>query len=141
MKGTLKRKTIGFITLAVLIVMAASIYLLAYFAPRPVVRDPAGANVQSVRMYRTQQDITLGTQQKTAVLELLARYQCRRSLQSYFPFHGENADYELTLHTETEIPWNIVIGKVNICYVSSDQRAFEILSAQNLSAELKRIVG
>lgn len=137
----MKRKTIRFLALSSFVAFAAAIYLFIYFTPRPVVRDPAKANIQSIQLYSTQQYLTLGTDQKKAVLELLSRYQCRRTVRTYFPFYRENANYELTLHTETEIPWHILIGKVNICYVSSDQGAYEILDAQNLSTELKGIVG
>lgn len=137
----MKRKTFGYIAVVSLVAIAISIYLFSYFTPRPVVRNPETANVQSIQLYSTQQYLTLGTDQKKSVLELLSRYQCRRAMRAYFPFYRENADYELTLHTETEIPWHIMIGKVNICYVSSDLGAFEILDAHNLSAELKGIVG
>lgn len=139
----MKRKPILVIVFISLCTIAAAIYLLTYFTPRPVLHNPETAKLQNIRHHGAVESLALDANQVKAVMNLLSQYQCRRTMKSYFPFHGENADYELVLHTDTEYPWIILIGKINICYISSDQRAtvFEILEAQNLSAELKGIVG
>jgi hypothetical protein len=136
----MKKKMIKFL-LAVASILAIAVFLVVRYSPQPVVGDPAKAQVQSVRYHQSPEPILLDAVQEKTILNLLSNYKCRRSMKSYFPFHGEDADYELTLHTDTKIPWHILIGKINICYVSSDQGAFEIIDAQNLSTELKAIVG
>lgn len=139
----MKRKNINLIVLAGLLVIATASFSYFYFTPLPVLRNQETAKLQNIRHHGAAESILLDANQVKAVLDLLSQYQCRRTMKTYFPFHGENADYELVLHTDTEYPWIILIGKINICYISSDQRAtvFEILEAQNLSAELKGIVG
>lgn len=139
----MKKKSITVIALVGVLVIIAAIFSFIYFTPRPVVQNPVNAKLQNIRHHGAAESISLDARHVKAVLDLLSEYQCRRTMKTYFPFHGEDADYELVLHTETEYPWIILIGKINICYISSDQRAtvFEILDAQNLSSELKGIVG
>ena len=138
----MKRRTVIFIALAGILVIAAAVYLFIYFTPRPVVQNPETAKLQNIRHHGATELIALDANQEKAILDLLSQYQCRRTFKSYFPFNGEDADYELWLRSETEYPWIILIGEFNICYIPSDQRAkvYEILDAQNLSAQLKEIV-
>ena len=138
----MKRRTVIFIALAGILVIAAAVYLFIYFTPRPVVQNPVTAKLQNIRHHGATELIALDANQEKAITDLLSQYQCRRTFKSYFPFNGEDADYELWLRTQTKYPWIILIGEFNICYIPSDQRAkvYEILDAQNLSAQLKEIV-
>lgn len=139
----MKRSSVTYLVLAGFLVIAAASFSYFYFTPLPVLRNAETAKLQNIRHHGAAESIALDANQEKAVLNLLSQYQCQRTMKTYFPFHGESADYELVLHTDTEYPWIILIGKINICYISSDQRAkvFEIQDAQNLSAELKGLVG
>jgi hypothetical protein len=77
---------------------------------------------------------------KNELINILNKYNAKRSLQKYFPYQGNDTDIEIDI-IDNHKPKHILLGKFNIWYVSGDKGAYDILNAQQLKDELNNILG
>ena len=123
----------------ILAVILSSLIIINYFSPRPIIYETTTAHLGFLKYNSSDSNVILTAEQEKQLLFVLSKYRCRRTLKDYFPYFATDVKYEIYLRTETENPWHILVGNINICYIAGNHLPYEIIDPQSLIHEIDDI--
>lgn len=126
----MKRRMILFSALAAIIVILI-IGAVVIFSPSKMVSK--SDNISDLQVKYKGSEVAAD---QNAVIEILSKYDAAASLNSYFPYENDKADFEIYFARNNK-PVHILLGAFNIWYESAGGLAHDILNAGRLKEELK----
>lgn len=130
----MKRKT--YLTSVICLFAAAAIALFfVLFAPRPIVK--MAHDLTNADVFYHGKDITekISADQ---LAEILSSGMCKRTIKAYFPRNLDGIVWEINAISNRK-PMHILLGDINIWYMSADGAIYEILDAADLSSSLEAL--
>jgi hypothetical protein len=125
----MKRKTVFFIVLAVIVITLIIIRILM-FSPKRIV-NKSDYIVGLVVKYHDSEVPAV----QNDIIEILSKYNAVTSLNSFSPYENDKVDFEI-YYVDNNKPVHILLGEFNLWYESADGFAHDILDAGQLKNEL-----
>jgi len=132
----LKRK----IMMSILIITIVSIAIVSFlylqtFNPKKIINDKESVTITRVLYHGVEISFD-----ENKLINILNKYNAKKTFQDYFPYQTSDIDIEIDMVDNLK-PKHIYLGKFNIWCESANDRAYDILNAQQLKDELINILG
>lgn len=127
---SLKRKIFVFCMVTGVIVTGL---LIREFAPEGIVENPQ--NVSLERLLYEGEEITAD---ENRVIEIIKKYDARRSLKNFFPTKTDEMKIQMILEDGKKVK-HIILGEPDIWYEAEKRTGYEIQDADKLLGELESL--
>lgn len=106
-------------------------FIISEFTPRRVIENPEKVSLEWL-VYEGEEIAS----DENAVLEILEKYDARKSMKNFFPTQTEEMKFQMTL-TDGEKLKHIILGEPDIWYEGENRRGHVIMNADELVKELE----